>query len=166
MSKEFQSIRFKEIVLSSLGDNSSTITTELESFMPGVHILDVQSIIQPQGTISILEFGTLEPFIPKRIFFVHNVPTRQARGFHAHKNCAQLLISAQGVCVLEVIREGKKLNVTMDSSTKAVLLPKMTWASQTYLTSDSLLIVLASHPYDALDYIQDFQEFLSLEGEC
>ena len=53
----------------------------------------------------------------------------------------------------------------MDNSEKAVLVPRMTWATQTYGNIDSVLIVLASHPYDKEDYIEDFELYSKLIEE-
>jgi hypothetical protein len=37
----------------------------------------------------------------------------------------------------------------------------MVWATQYKYTRDAVLLVLASHPYDASDYIRDYDEFLA-----
>jgi hypothetical protein len=38
----------------------------------------------------------------------------------------------------------------------------MTWATQTYISADALLLVLASEPYDRAEYIEDYEEFRRL----
>ena len=43
-----------------------------------------------------------------------------------------------------------------------VYLPPMTWSVQYDYSSDAALLVLASHPYDARDYVRDYEEFLKL----
>ena len=40
----------------------------------------------------------------------------------------------------------------------------MIWGTQWRYTRDALLLVLASHPYDAADYIRDYEEFLEERG--
>ena len=37
----------------------------------------------------------------------------------------------------------------------------MIWCSQCRYSSDAMLLVLASHVYDAHDYIRDYDEFLA-----
>ena len=37
----------------------------------------------------------------------------------------------------------------------------MIWGTQWRYTRDAVLLVLASHPYDAGDYIRDYEEFLA-----
>jgi hypothetical protein len=41
-------------------------------------------------------------------------------------------------------------------------LPPLTWAVQYRYTTDAVLMVMASHAYDAKDYIRDYAEFLQL----
>ena len=38
------------------------------------------------------------------------------------------------------------------------------WSEQRYHDPDSRLLVFASEPYNASDYIHDYQEFLQLQG--
>jgi len=40
----------------------------------------------------------------------------------------------------------------------------MTWGTQYRYSADAVLLVLASHPYDASDYIRDYAEFLELRA--
>ena len=41
-------------------------------------------------------------------------------------------------------------------------IPPMIWAVQYRYSPDATLMVLASEPYDAADYIRDYDEFLKL----
>ena len=38
----------------------------------------------------------------------------------------------------------------------------MVWAAQYQYTDNAVLAVFASHPYDAEDYIRDYEDFLKL----
>jgi dTDP-4-dehydrorhamnose 3,5-epimerase-like enzyme len=157
---------YKEFSFSSTPEDSRKLNLELDGYIPGLKVIDLQNFTGSDGSISILEFAYSVTFSPKRLFFVHNVPPNKSRGFHAHRECAQLLIAANGVCTLDVVRGEKKLKVIMDNSERAVLVPRMTWATQTYGNTDSVLIVLASHPYDKEDYIEDFGLYSKLiEGK-
>lgn len=46
----------------------------------------------------------------------------------------------------------------------ALHIPPMVWASQYQYTPDANLVVLASEPYDAGDYIRDYGRFLEEVG--
>lgn len=153
---------YKEFSLSTTPEDLRKLNLELDGYIPGLKVIDLQSYTGSDGSISILEFTSSEIFSPQRLFFIHNVPPNKSRGFHAHKECAQLLIAANGVCTLDVVRGEKKLKVIMDNSERAVLLPKLTWATQTYDDTNCVLLVLASHLYDKEDYIEDFELYSKL----
>jgi len=165
MSIKVEEKNYKEFSLSSTPEDLRKLNLELDGYIPGLKVIDLQNFTGSDGSISILEFASSKAFSPQRLFFVHNVPPNKSRGFHAHRECAQLLIAANGVCTLDVVRGEKKLKVIMDYSERAVLVPRMTWATQTYGSTDSVLIVLASHAYDKEDYIEDFELYSQLIEE-
>jgi hypothetical protein len=43
-------------------------------------------------------------------------------------------------------------------------MPPMTWGTQYKYSHDAVLLVLASHVYDAEDYIRSYDEFISSVG--
>ena len=43
-----------------------------------------------------------------------------------------------------------------------LLIPPLIWGIQYKYSDDAVLLVVASHPYDADDYIRDYDEFLSI----
>ena len=49
-----------------------------------------------RGSITVGEFEREIPFIPKRYFVVFDVPTREVRGEHAHRQCNQFFVCLQG----------------------------------------------------------------------
>jgi len=52
--------------------------------------------------------------------------------------------------------------IDLDGSTMGLHVPPMIWAAQWRYTADAVLLVLASHPYDAADYIRDYDDYLAL----
>lgn len=113
-----------------------------------------------RGSLAALEFSDL-PFTPQRIFAVYDVPSKDVRGQHAHRKCQQLLICLAGsvTCLLD---DGQSRTVTvLDSPGRSLHIPTLTWGSQYHYSSDAVLLVLASHPYDDADYIRDYQQFLA-----
>src|SRR6202165_4735030 len=53
-----------------------------------------------RGDLSAGEFERDIPFIPKRYFFILDVPEPEVRGEHAHKLCHQFLLCIRGSCFL------------------------------------------------------------------
>lgn len=113
-----------------------------------------------RGSLTVGNFATDIPFSPRRYFMVFDVPSRDVRGEHAHKACEQFLICTKG-SVRVVADDGKdRQEFLLNSSSKGLYLPPMTWASQYAYSADAVLLVFASHEYDAADYIRNYDEFL------
>src|SRR5262245_40411752 len=115
-----------------------------------------------RGDLSVGEFDRDLPFRPARYFLVFNVPNGDVRGEHAHKTCHQFLVCVRGSCtvLLDDGRDG--CEVTLDRPNLGVFIPDMVWRTILRFSSDAVLLVLASEPYDADDYIRTYSEFRSL----
>jgi hypothetical protein len=100
--------------------------------------------------------------VPARIFTVFGVPGEHIRGSHAHRECAQFLIGAAGTIACVVDDGEAREEIVLDNPGLGLYVPSMTWATQYRYSTDAVLLVLASHPYDAADYIRDYDEFLAL----
>ena len=115
-----------------------------------------------RGTLSAGEFEKLVPFTPKRYFMVFDVPGKDVRGEHAHRQCHQFLVCARG-SVAVVLDDGTTSEeLLLDAPNLGLYLPPMVWAIQYKYSADALLLVFASDPYDPDDYIRDYDEFRAL----
>lgn len=115
-----------------------------------------------RGSLGVVEHERL-PFKPARTFFVTGVQQASVRGVHAHKTCGQILIVAAGALTALVDDGEHSRSVRLDAPTYGLHLPCGTWSSQCDWVPGTVLIVLASAPYDKDDYINsyaDFQSFL------
>lgn len=127
----------------------------------GVTIHDFPVIRDLRGGLSVGEFERDIPFTPLRYFMVFDVPSKETRGEHAHKQCHQFLICVRGSCAV-VADDGKQRHeVLLDTPNRGIYLPPMTWGIQYKYSSDALLLVFASHHYEANDYIRDYREFIT-----
>jgi hypothetical protein len=48
---------------------------------------------------------------------------------------------------------------TLNAPNVCLYVPPMIWATQYQHSADSVLLVLASHPYSAGDYIRDYSDY-------
>ena len=62
----------------------------------GVTLHSMPLVEDLRGTLSAGEFGALVPFSPRRYFMVFDVPGKDIRGEHAHRQCHQFLVCARG----------------------------------------------------------------------
>jgi UDP-2-acetamido-3-amino-2,3-dideoxy-glucuronate N-acetyltransferase len=117
-----------------------------------------------RGSLSVGEFPQQVPFAPKRYFIVFDVPGKDVRGEHAHRRCRQFLVCLRGSLSV-VVDDGKSSEeIALDHPSIGLYLPPMIWAVQYRYSADALLLVFASDPYDAGDYIRDYDEFVSAIG--
>lgn len=128
----------------------------------GVRLFELPTFRDLRGSLSVAEFEKILPFAPRRLFVVHDVPTREVRGEHAHRELHQALICLKGRCNLLVDDGENRAEFVLEGPAVGVHLSPLVWGVQYRFSPDALLLVLASALYDAADYIRDYDEFRSL----
>lgn len=137
-----------------------------ESAVRGVKVVQLRHVRDAvRGDLAVIEFAEALPFKPQRCFWTYAIPGRQVRGEHAHRECSQFLVSAHGACRLRLDDGKSSEEIELDCPETGVLVPPMVWAEAGGHSADSVLLVLASHAYDAADYIRDYDEFLRIIRE-
>lgn len=131
----------------------------------GVRVYRLPLINDLRGDLSFAEIGQGLPFIPKRYFLVFDVPSRHARGEHAHRTLHQFLVCAKGSCTVQVDDGINRSAVHLDQPNLGLYIPPMIWAAQFDYSSDAVTMVLASDVYNAGDYIRDYEAFLQELGK-
>src|SRR6266436_6254301 len=77
---------------------------------------------QEDGVLVPIEFhGKDLPFVPKRAFFIRNVPEGRERGNHAHKRCYQFIIPICGTIDAHIKNKYGSFELTLDSPRKGLL---------------------------------------------
>jgi len=132
------------------------------SAVRGVQLHALREVQDLRGFLCAAEFGQNLPFIPQRCFWVYAVPNQQIRGEHAHRRCAQFLVAVKGRLRVVADDGTQREEFWLDQPNLGLYLPPMTWGIQYGYSEDAVLMVLASDPYDPLDYIRNYDEFLSL----
>jgi len=143
----------------SVNDNRKPPYTE-STAVCGVTTHKFPLIPDIRGSLTVAEFEQHIPFAPKRYFMVFDVPSKETRGEHAHRTCHQFLICARGSCAVLADDGINRTEVFLDSPDKGIYLPPMVWGVQYKYSEDAVLLVFASHHYDADDYIRNYSEFL------
>ena len=122
-------------------------------------LVHFQSLPDARGLLGVGEVGAHLPFTPVRFFAIRDVPPDAARGSHAHRQCEQLVIVLSGSCRLTLIDAQGRDELTLDSPLQGLYVPPMVWLEQSAFTAGTVVLVLASHGYDASDYIRSMAEF-------
>ncbi len=117
------------------------------------------------GYLTSLESLKNIPFDIKRVYYTYGVPTKQKRGFHAHKNLEQVLICINGSVKVKCFN-GKEVKIySLDKPNEGLYIGPMVWREIYDYSENTVLIVLASELYDEKDYIRDYNKFIALIEE-
>jgi UDP-2-acetamido-3-amino-2,3-dideoxy-glucuronate N-acetyltransferase len=152
--------------LSENSPNNGQAIVSSNTGVRGVRILNFPLIKDMRGNLTVGEFEKDCIFSPKRFFMVLNVPSREVRGEHAHRICHQLLICVSGSCNVLVDDGSARREFVLDRPTIGIYVPPMIWGAQYKYSSDAVLLVFASEPYDAADYIRDYSEFRTVLAQA
>jgi UDP-2-acetamido-3-amino-2,3-dideoxy-glucuronate N-acetyltransferase len=126
----------------------------------GVRLHRIKKASDLRGSLVATDFEQDLPFSPRRSFVVYDVPTRDVRGEHAHRECAQFLVCLSGVVSCVVDDGSERQEFRLDEPDLGLYMPPMTWGTQYGYSPDARLLVFASHAYDPDDYIRDYETFL------
>jgi dTDP-4-dehydrorhamnose 3,5-epimerase-like enzyme len=94
-----------------------------------------------------------------RVFYITGVPKGEIRGHHAHRKNIQMLICVHGeiLVTLDSSEEKEEILLKQDQS---LIVDRMIWATEKYLTGNDTLLVLCSEEYNEKDYIRSYEQFL------
>lgn len=122
-------------------------------------IIELPKITFRAGNITPIHPNVNLPFGIKRVFYTYDIPGGESRGAHAHKECHQFLVAASGAFEVALDDGINKRTVLLNRPFYGLHVPPGIWAAEQAFSSGSICLVLASHKYDATDYIRDYNDF-------
>lgn len=141
-------------------DLKSSTNIDAEKTLPGgAKLIQLTNVSDLRGNLLAVEFETDLPFSPKRFFMVHEVPSEDVRGEHAHRTCEQVLTILNGSVTVLIDDGVSREQVSLADPGMALYIPPMVWGTQFKFSNDAILGVFASEPYDSDDYIRTYDEF-------
>ena len=126
-----------------------------------VTLWPMRHVLDKRGNLIPVEFEQDLPFVPRRQFLIHGVADHSIRGEHAHQVCHQFLFAVVGSLSVIVDDGNKAREVELADSAFGLYLPPYVWGVQYRFMPHTMLSVYASHPYDASEYIRDYDDFLA-----
>lgn len=123
----------------------------------GPRLIKCGQHLDGRGTLAWWEDSDL-PFALRRVYYAIG-PEGSVRGGHGHLELQQVLVCLRGRLNVELWdRQGRMTQFTLCDPTDGLYVPPAHWRDVRF-ESDSILLVLASRPYDASDYSFDRAEF-------
>lgn len=121
--------------------------------------IDIRTIPDISGNLSIIESAMDLHFEIRRIFYIWNTHNGLPRGSHAHKELYQAFIAVHGSCELLINDTIEELRISMNDASKCLIVSPGYWCDIENFSEDCVLMVLASEHYDENDYIRDYEEY-------
>lgn len=123
-------------------------------------LCELNKMHDPEGNLTYVYENIHVPFPINRVFYSYDIPGGESRGAHAHKVCHQFLIAASGSFEVVLDDGVNKRTVVLNRPFLGLHVPPGIWAAEQGFSSGSICLVLASHVYEAEDYIRDYDEYL------
>jgi mannose-6-phosphate isomerase-like protein (cupin superfamily) len=136
----------------------STITAP--QGLAACHLVGFPKIADPRGNLSFVESFSHVPFEIKRVYWLYDVPGGAERGGHAHHAAQEVLIAMSGSFDVVLGDGSLTQRFHLNRSYAGLYLPAMVWREMDNFSSGSVVMVLASEPYDEADYIRDEDDYL------
>ncbi len=137
-----------------------------EEIIPGCRLVDLAVKGDERGSLIAIEGGKECPFEIARVYYLFETQAGVARGFHAHRDLVQWAICVAGTCVVVLDNGERRAEVELSSPRQALEIGSNIWRELKDFSPDAVLLVLASKIYDELDYIRDYDEFLTAVGQA
>lgn len=123
--------------------------------------VDLKTIPDPSGNLSIIESGIDLPITINRVFYIWNTRARLPRGGHAHKELVQCFVAMHGSCELHFDDGYNKQTILANDPSKCLIVQPGHWLDITNFSDDCVLMILASEHYNEHDYIRNYDEFIN-----
>lgn len=127
----------------------------------GCRIIDFPEFMDARGGLSFAEGEGHIPFAVERVFWLYNLSGCHSRGGHSHGHCAQVVVAVHGEFDLFLDDGTVSTTIHLDSPHRGVLIAPTVWDELKNFAEGTVVMVMASHHFDAEDYISDYEEFRS-----
>ena len=128
----------------------------------GTFWIDLPKVADERGALSFVHQGEHLPFDFERVYYLTELSSVYARGFHAHKQLKQAAFCLSGSCKILFDDGLMKYEAVLNKADKGIYIPPMVWHEMHDFSDDCVFLVFASDQYDESDYIRDYREFTKL----
>ena len=130
-----------------------------------VHLIELAKNKDPRGNLSVIESGVDVPFKVMRNYWIYDVPSGMWRDGHAFKQQEEFIVALSGSFDI-VVNDGKQEHKFHLSRPQIGLyIPRMTWRHIDNFSTNSVALVLSSTTYDPDDYIENYDEYVTLKNK-
>jgi dTDP-4-dehydrorhamnose 3,5-epimerase-like enzyme len=122
-------------------------------------MIELPRISDSRGTLTFLEAEQHVPFAIRRAYWIYDVPGGEVRGAHAYRQLHEFIIAVSGSFDV-ALDDGRAETVfPLNRAYQGLYVPSMLWRQLRNFSTNAVALILASAPYDADDYVRDYDEF-------
>ena len=138
----------------TLAQRHTVIYTKVEA-----QIIQLPKFLDNRGNLSFIEGNNHIPFEITRSFWIYDVPGGEKRGGHAYKETHEFIVALSGSFDVILDNGTERKTYSLNRSYYGLYVPKGVWRQMENFSTNSLALVLASTPFNELDYIYDYEQF-------
>lgn len=127
-----------------------------------MQIITLPKIADYRGNLSFIEEETHIPFKIRRVYWIYDVPGGEFGGSHAFKESEEFIVAISGSFDVILHNGTEEKKFSLNRSYYGLLVGKLVFRRLENFSTNSLALILASTPYNADDYIRNFDEFLTI----
>lgn len=128
-------------------------------------IIELPQYLDPRGNLAVIEECQDIPFKIERCHWIYDVPGGGGREGHAYRDNEEFIVALSGSFDVVTNDGDEEKTFTLNRTYNGLYIPKMTWRELTNFSTNSVVLVLSSKPYDESDYIIDFDEYRRLRNK-
>jgi len=121
-------------------------------------VLEIPCIADERGNLAVVERDS--GFEIRRVYWLYDVPAAASRAGHAHRTLRQLIVAVSGSCDVTLDDGSARRTFRLDRPDRGLYVHPMTWRELDAFSAGTVLVVLASAPYDEADYYREYDAFL------
>ena len=127
-------------------------------------IIQLPKILDSRGNLSFVENLNQIPFAICRTYWLYDVPGGECRGGHAYRKNEEFVIALSGSFDVVLDDGRKKQTYSLNRSYYGLYIPAGVWREMENFSTNSLALEFGSVPFDELDYVRDYEEFVRLKS--
>ena len=127
-------------------------------------IIQLPKILDSRGNLSFVENLNQIPFAICRTYWLYDVPGGECRGGHAYRKNEEFVIALSGSFDVVLDDGRQKQTYSLNRSYYGLYIPAGVWREMENFSTNSLALEFGSVPFDELDYIRDYEEFVRLKS--
>ena len=112
-------------------------------------VLTLPTFSDLRGDLTVLQDEV--PFSICRAYWIYGADG-SIRGGHRHLKTMQALVCLSGICTVQIVKGNEKATFIMSTPQQCLLIDPEDWHTL-QPQKNAVILILASHPYEAADYV-------------